>query len=181
MKAIKFQNQAILMVDAPMPEISGHEALIKVLMAGICATDIELFHGYQNFHGIPGHEFVGIVEAAPQAPELIGKRVAVDINVGCGQCSGCRAGDARHCPLRKVIGIRGRDGGFAVGLWRQKDKQWKIQSLHVLPDGRKASSVNLLTQVDENTFTWESTGRDVDGEILPNLGPVTVKRAGADR
>jgi uncharacterized protein (TIGR02246 family) len=73
------------------------------------------------------------------------------------------------------------DGGFAVGLWKQKDKQWKIQSLHVLPDGRKASSVNLLTQVDENTFTWESTGRAVDGEILPNLGPVTVKRKGADK
>ncbi len=73
------------------------------------------------------------------------------------------------------------DGGFAVGLWKQKDRQWKIQSLHVLPDGRKASSVNLLTQVDENTFTWESTGRAVDGEILPSLGPVTVKRRGADK
>ena len=113
MKAVKFQNQKILMIDAPIPDISELDVLIKVLMAGICATDIELYNGYQDFHGIPGHEFVGIVEKAPQAPELVGKRVAVDINIGCGHCSGCRDGDARHCPSRRVIGIREKDGGFA--------------------------------------------------------------------
>jgi uncharacterized protein (TIGR02246 family) len=68
------------------------------------------------------------------------------------------------------------DGGFGVGVWTLKDKTWTIQALQVLPDGRKASSVNIMTQVDENTITWESTGREVDGEVLPNVGPVTVVR-----
>jgi len=113
MKAVTFQNQTISMIDAPIPEVSAHEALVKVLMAGICATDVELLNGYQDFQGIPGHEFVGIVEKAPQAPELVGKRVAVDINIGCGQCLRCRTGDTRHCPSRRVVGIRGKDGGFA--------------------------------------------------------------------
>ncbi|MDZ7830818.1 MAG: alcohol dehydrogenase catalytic domain-containing protein [Desulfobacterales bacterium] len=113
MKAVRFHNQTISMIDAPLPDISEHEALVKILMAGICATDVELLNGYQDFHGIPGHEFVGLVEKAPQAPELVGKRVAVDINIGCGQCLKCRTGDTRHCPSRRVVGIRGKDGGFA--------------------------------------------------------------------
>lgn len=113
MKAVRFQNQTISIIDAPIPQISEHEALVKVLMAGICATDVELFYGYQAFQGIPGHEFVGMVEEAPQRPELVGRRVAVDINIGCGQCLKCRTGDTRHCPSRRVVGIRGKDGGFA--------------------------------------------------------------------
>jgi hypothetical protein len=81
-------------------------------------------------------------------------------------------------PDKKVIRswLFDSDGGFAVGLWTRQGNRWKIQSLHVLGDGRKASSVNLLTYVDENKFTWESTDREVDGELLPNLGPVTVVR-----
>ncbi len=117
------------MVDAPMPDISEHEALIKILMAGICATDVELYKGYQDFQGIPGHEFVGIVEKAPQAPEIVGKRVVVDINIGCGQCLRCRNGDARHCPLRRVVGIRGQDGGFAEYC------AVPVDNLRVLPEG----------------------------------------------
>lgn len=113
MKAVKFQNKKISVFDTPLPEISGQDALVKVMMAGICATDAELYKGYQDFQGIPGHEFVGLVEKAPRAPELAGKRVAVDINIGCGQCLICGNGDARHCPSRRVIGIRGKDGGFA--------------------------------------------------------------------
>lgn len=101
------------MEEVPLPQTAGPEALVKVMMAGICATDLELYHGYQDFEGIPGHEFVGMVEKAPQAPGLVGKRVVADINVGCGQCPHCRNGNARHCPSRSAIGIRGRDGAFA--------------------------------------------------------------------
>jgi len=101
------------MMEVPLPETAGPEALVKVMMAGICATDIELFYGYQGFEGIPGHELVGMVEQAPQAPGLVGKRVVADINVGCGKCPQCRNGNARHCPSRSAIGIRGRDGAFA--------------------------------------------------------------------
>lgn len=81
-------------------------------------------------------------------------------------------------PSKQVIRswIFDSDGGFGVGVWSQKGDRWTIRALRVLSDGRKASAVNVLTYVDENTFTWESTGREVDGELLPNLGPVTVVR-----
>lgn len=113
MKAVQFKNQKISLIEVPIPIISDAEARVQVMMAGICATDMALFHGYQQFAGIPGHEFVGLVEAAPGAPEMVGKRVAADINVGCGDCPWCRCGNARHCPSRQAIGIRGRDGAFA--------------------------------------------------------------------
>ena len=129
MKAVKFQNKKISVFDTPLPEISGQDALVKVMMAGICATDAELYKGYQDFQGIPGHEFVGLVEKAPQAPELVGNRVAVDINIGCGQCLRCGNGDTRHCPSRRVIGIRGKDGGFAEYC------AVPITNLMALPDG----------------------------------------------
>ncbi|HMA67636.1 MAG TPA: alcohol dehydrogenase catalytic domain-containing protein [Desulfosalsimonadaceae bacterium] len=113
MKAVEFKDQKISVVDVPVPEIAGDEALVKVMMAGICATDMELLHGYQGFEGIPGHEFVGFVEKAPGAPDLVGARVTADINVGCGDCPRCRSTDTRHCPFRKAIGIQGKNGAFA--------------------------------------------------------------------
>lgn len=81
-------------------------------------------------------------------------------------------------PAKKVIRswLFDSDGGFGVGVWSRKENRWTIRALRVLPDGRKASSVNVLIQVDDDTFTWESTGREVDGEVLPNIGPVTVVR-----
>ncbi|MFV1965682.1 MAG: SgcJ/EcaC family oxidoreductase [Pirellulaceae bacterium] len=81
-------------------------------------------------------------------------------------------------PSQKVIRswMFDSDGGFGVGLWERSGNQWKIRALRILADGRKASSVNTLTRLDENTFTWKSTGREVDGEILPSIGPVTVTR-----
>lgn len=68
------------------------------------------------------------------------------------------------------------DGGFAEGSWRQKDNSWIVENAAVLPDGRKASSINVLTMLDDNTVTWQITGRDVDGEILPNLPEVKITR-----
>lgn len=95
-----------------MPEPRPDEALIKVRMAGICNTDIEISRGYMNFRGVLGHEFVGIVEHSPDPPQ-IGTRVVGEINAGCGECSFCRAGMERHCPCRTVLGILGRDGALA--------------------------------------------------------------------
>ncbi|HXG67984.1 MAG TPA: alcohol dehydrogenase catalytic domain-containing protein [Blastocatellia bacterium] len=114
MKAIRFDGSLRVTSDAPVPEREG-EALIRVLNAGICNTDLEIVKGYGGFHGILGHEFVGQVVDAPERA-LIGKRVVGEINVGCNRCDLCRAGDARHCPNRTVLGIKGRDGAFAEYL-----------------------------------------------------------------
>ncbi|MEI8378308.1 MAG: alcohol dehydrogenase catalytic domain-containing protein, partial [bacterium] len=63
MKAVEFRNNEIILNnDAKKPELKTNEALIRVKLAGICNTDIEITKGYMGFSGILGHEFVGVVE-----------------------------------------------------------------------------------------------------------------------
>jgi threonine dehydrogenase-like Zn-dependent dehydrogenase len=114
MKALRFDGELRVIRDAPDPRRAG-EALVQVISAGICNTDLEIVKGYADFRGTLGHEFVGrVVEAVDSA--LVGRRVVGEINAGCGVCSTCRAGDARHCPDRTVLGIKDRDGAFAEYL-----------------------------------------------------------------
>ena len=112
MKALRFEDNQLKLAEIPRPEKSA-EALVRVLLSGICNTDLEIVRGYAGFHGTIGHEFVGIVESAPDSPDLIGKRVVGEINAGCGVCELCESGDSRHCPNRTVLGIVGRDGAHA--------------------------------------------------------------------
>jgi threonine dehydrogenase-like Zn-dependent dehydrogenase len=87
---------------------------VRVILAGVCNTDLELVRGYYPFTGIPGHEFVGRVEAGPDS--WIGKRVVGDINASCRSCPTCAAGRGHHCPNRTVLGIVKRHGAFAEYL-----------------------------------------------------------------
>jgi uncharacterized protein (TIGR02246 family) len=68
------------------------------------------------------------------------------------------------------------DGGFGEGFWSRKGSKWYIQNSGTLPDGGKTSSVNIMTQLDNNTYKWESVNRDIDGELQPNVDPVVVVR-----
>lgn len=115
MKALRFVDNQLKLaeIDAPRKE---NEALVRVLKSGICSTDLEIARGYAGFSGTIGHEFVGVVERAENAPELVGKRVVGEINAGCGRCALCAKGDPRHCPNRTVLGIHGRDGAHAEFL-----------------------------------------------------------------
>ncbi|HSH04531.1 MAG TPA: alcohol dehydrogenase catalytic domain-containing protein [Anaerolineae bacterium] len=97
----------------PQPEPKPGEALIRLLLMGICSTDLEIVKGYvPGFDAILGHEFVGIVEQADD-DSWVGKRVVGTINLGCQQCAICLGHGAEHCPHRTVLGIIGRDGVFA--------------------------------------------------------------------
>ncbi len=127
MRALRFINGKLEVADVAVPELP-HEALVRVVRSGICNTDIEIARGYAGFEGTIGHEFVGIVETADDAPELIGKRVVGEINAGCGTCEKCAAGDPRHCPTRTVLGIVGREGAHAEYL------QLPSRNLLVVPD-----------------------------------------------
>ncbi len=115
------------MKNIPKPETNREEALIKVKLAGICSTDLEIASGYMDFEGTPGHEFVGVVEDS-SAGELKGKRVVGEINAGCGDCRECRENASRHCPERTVLGMESRDGAFAEYLTLPED------NLHRVPD-----------------------------------------------
>jgi threonine dehydrogenase-like Zn-dependent dehydrogenase len=86
-------------------------ALVKVHLAGICSTDLQIFRGYMGFQGVPGHEFVGSVVEGPR--ELVNERVVGEINFACGRCDHCRRDLTRHCPRRSVMGIANADGAFA--------------------------------------------------------------------
>lgn len=94
-----------------VPAANDRMAIVKVHLAGICATDLQIFKGYMGFRGVPGHEFVGSVSEGPR--DLLGKRVVGEINFGCGRCENCARGLSRHCPKRTVMGIHNADGAFA--------------------------------------------------------------------
>lgn len=115
MKALRYENKQLAVSETLRPNVAG-EALVRVTMSGICNTDIEIVRGYAGFEGTIGHEFVGVVEEATDAPHLAGQRVVGEINAGCGHCPLCVKGDPRHCPNRTVLGIVGRDGAHAEFL-----------------------------------------------------------------
>jgi threonine dehydrogenase-like Zn-dependent dehydrogenase len=126
MQALYFDG-SLKIAELPIPEPAPGEALIRVLLAGVCRTDLEVSRGYRNFVGIPGHEFVGVVEG-PGDSTWLGRRVAGEINIACGTCDLCHRGLKRHCRHRQVLGIRDRAGAFAQYL------TLPAQNLHAVPD-----------------------------------------------
>lgn len=119
-------NQLQLRTDIPIPKPPAGEALVRVLCAGICNTDLELIKGYYPYTGIIGHEFVGVVEQGPE--HLINQRVVGEINAACGYCRFCRSGQPTHCENRTVLGIVNRNGAFAEYL------SLPIENLHIVPE-----------------------------------------------
>ncbi len=132
MRALRFDGERLAVHEVPEPTPPPGEALVRVRLAGICNTDLELTHGYMGFVGTLGHEFVGEVvalgPASEAAPVTVGQRVVGEINAVCGACPACRAGLGRHCPARTVLGILGRDGAFAEYL------TLPVANLHPVPD-----------------------------------------------
>ena len=125
-------------VEKPEPTLRPRWARIRVRLAGICNTDVEILRGYHRFRGIPGHEFVGeVVEidgaSAAERKNWVGKRVAGEINVSCVAwgykpvCDFCRRGLKTHCARRTVLGIVAHDGAFAEYL------ALPLENLHIIP------------------------------------------------
>ena len=115
MLAVFIENKQIVMRQVDVPKRPPGHALIRLRVAGICNTDLELQRGYYGFSGIPGHEFVGeVVEA--DTPSLLSQRVVGEINLACGHCAVCAAGLGRHCETRSVLGIVKHPGAFAEYL-----------------------------------------------------------------
>lgn len=122
----------------PKPKLRPGWALLRVRLAGICDTDVEILRGYHQFRGVPGHEFVGEVAdvagvSAALRKHWLGKRVAGEINVSCSAyglkplCEFCRRGLKTHCLRRTVLGIVAHDGAFAEYL------ALPLENLHAIP------------------------------------------------
>ena len=127
MIAVHLEHGRVEVQDIRRPRRPDGFALIRLLLGGICNTDLELQRGYYGFSGTPGHEFVGEVAAADDG-RLIGKRVVGEINLGCGKCSWCSEGMSRHCPKRTVLGIVRHAGAFGEFLTLPE------VNLHIVPD-----------------------------------------------
>ncbi len=154
-------------VEKPLPWLRRGWALIRVRLAGICNTDIELLRGYQSFRGIPGHEFVGEVTgvhgvSAAEKDKWLGRRVCGEINVSCSAygdrsaCDFCKRGLKTHCARRTVLGIVAHDGAFAEFL------TLPLENLHIvedsIPDEQAvfveplAAACEILEQIDTRNF-----------------------------
>lgn len=128
MKAVVFDNELKLVEDYEKPVPQKGEALVKVILAGICNTDFEITKGYMGYKGILGHEFVGIVEEVnDEDKSLLGKKIVGEINNGCGTCDLCHQGLERHCFNRQTLGIWKKDGCFAQYL------TWPLKNLLEVP------------------------------------------------
>jgi len=134
--AVTHQNR-VNIVRKPLPRLKASWALVRVRLAGICNTDIEILRGYHDFQGTLGHEFVGEVVRVASAKDRswIGRRVVGEINLACAglgfrkPCSYCRRRIPTHCARRRVLGILGHDGAFAEYL------ALPIVNLHRVPAG----------------------------------------------
>jgi alcohol dehydrogenase len=150
-----------------LPKLRSGWALVRVRLAGICNTDVEILRGYHAFRGVPGHEFVGEVAdvhglSTREKSRWLGRRVVGEINVACSaygfrpQCAFCRRGLKTHCARRTVLGIVAHDGAFAEYL------ALPLQNLHTVPDSvgdeqavflePLAAACEILDQVDVGQF-----------------------------
>lgn len=112
MKALVLEAGRARVREIAPPRPRPGFALVRVILSGICNTDLELRRGYHGFRGVPGHEFVGRVEG-PAGSAWLGRRVVGEINLGCGRCARCREHLSRHCDSRRVLGILGHPGAHA--------------------------------------------------------------------
>ena len=139
MHAFEIKKKELVLTRKSLPRLRPGWALVRVRLAGICNTDVEILRGYHNFRGTPGHEFVGEVQDVAGVPAAvknrwIGKRVAGEINISCRAlgfraiCLFCKRGLTRHCERRKVLGIVAHDGAFAEYL------TLPVENMHTIPD-----------------------------------------------
>src|SRR3989441_10095774 len=163
MLAFAARNHKLVSKNRPLPKLRKGWALIRVRLAGICNTDVEILRGYHNFRGTPGHEFVGQVAEVRGVSNAtkkrwMGQRVCGEINISCSAhgskpvCDFCRRGLKTHCARRTVLGIVAHDGAFAEYL------ALPLENLHLVPDNVTdeqavfveplAAACEILGQVD---------------------------------
>jgi alcohol dehydrogenase len=167
MLAFTVHRHKLIAISKRLPKLRRGWALVRVRLAGICNTDVEILRGYHAFRGTPGHEFVGAVAdvhgvSGREKPKWLGRRVVGEINVTCSAygirpaCDFCQRGLKTHCARRTVLGIVAHDGAFAEYL------KLPLENLHVVPSSVSdeqavfveplAAACEILDQVDVAQF-----------------------------
>jgi len=166
-KGFQVSRGKLKSISKPLPRLRPGWALIRVRLAGICNTDVEILRGYHAFHGIPGHEFVGEVAqvrgvSSRKRAQWVGRRVTGEINISCIShgyrpvCQFCRRGLKTHCARRTVLGMVDHDGAFAEYL------ALPLENLHRIPDSigdelavfvePLAAACEILDQINARKF-----------------------------
>jgi uncharacterized protein (TIGR02246 family) len=68
------------------------------------------------------------------------------------------------------------DGGVAVADWNRDGDHWELNVVGTLADGRKLTETNILRRINNDTITWQSINRSIDGAEIPDLPPVKATR-----
>ncbi len=167
MLCFRVKNGKLKAASRALPKLRAGWALVRVRVAGICNTDVEILRGYHGFKGTPGHEFVGEVAkvrgvSSAAKKKWLGRRVCGEINVSCYAygfkpvCDFCHRGLKTHCARRTVLGIINHDGAFAEYL------ALPLENLHVVPKSLTdeqavfveplAAACQILDQVNVEKF-----------------------------
>ena len=192
MLAFQVAKGKLVSVEKPLPKLRRGWALVRVRLAGICNTDVEILRGYHHFRGTPGHEFVGEVAEVSgvsegQRKRWVGRRVCGEINVTCSayrfkpNCDFCQRGLETHCARRTVLGIVAHDGAFAEYL------TLPLENLHLVPNMVSdeqavfaeplAAACEILEQVDvEKMQTAAVLGDGKLGQLCARVLKTVVPR-----
>jgi alcohol dehydrogenase len=189
MFAFTVRRHKLIAITKRLPKLRPRWALVRVRLAGICNTDVEILRGYHAFHGVPGHEFVGEVAdvqgvSPSEKSKWLGRRVVGEINIACSayglhpECDFCRRGLKTHCARRTVLGIVAHDGAFAEYL------TLPLENLHVVPSSVSdeqavfveplAAACEILDQVNVSGF--RETAVLGDGKLAQLIARVLLTK-----
>lgn len=148
----------------PRPTVGDGDLLVRVLRAGICGTDVEIYRGLLGEFPLPlilGHEIVGVVEeigpeASQQRGLRVGDAVIVEASLSCGTCGFCRSGQNRHCRSAGSYGLKSSCARPPY-LWGGLSELVFVPAgatLHRVPDGVSLDTAVLITSVIANGVQW---------------------------
>jgi 2-desacetyl-2-hydroxyethyl bacteriochlorophyllide A dehydrogenase len=156
----------------PDPVAGTGEAVVRLLVAGICGSDVHAVHGRhpwvkRPYH--PGHEIVGVVEAAGQGVDLpVGTRVAVEPILACGSCKRCSGGEYNLCRTMTFFGCTTPLGGMADRFVIPADR------LIPLPAGLGDLDAALVEPLSTPVHAVGLAGGDLTGKSVAILGAGTI-------
>ncbi|GAA3905395.1 Zn-dependent oxidoreductase [Gibbsiella dentisursi] len=172
MQSVVIEQPGLLTIQQrPLPQPTANEVRVKIKFAGICGSDVHIYHGHNPFAKYPrviGHEFFGVIDAVGSDvdPKRIGERVSVDPVVNCGHCYPCSVGRPNVCTQLQVIGVH-RDGGFSHYACAP------ARNAHHIPDSisdRHAAMVEPFTIAANITAHLQPTAQDI--ALIYGAGPM---------
>jgi L-gulonate 5-dehydrogenase len=162
---------SMAVIERPMPQPGPGEVRVRVRFAGICGSDLHIFHGHNPFVSYPrtiGHEFVGRIGAVGEgvSESRIGQTVAVDPVISCGECHACRIGRQNVCSRLQVLGVH-RDGGFSQYVCAPE------KNAYVIPAGMAQASASIIEPFAVAANVTHRTGvLPSDIALIYGAGPV---------